>query len=334
MNIPKHSIIVPAYNTGDTIRKCLDSILAQNYRAWELIVVDDGSNDSTSVIIDEYAQTDERIHAIHVSNGGVAKARNIGIDNARGEYIMFIDSDDWIEPDYLEQVEANMQDIADIYIVNIAHDYSNNEGQIYYSDIKGTPGHKVIRGNKLSDETGYLLMTINMESCWAKSFRLEFLNKNGIRFHEEMIAFEDYHFVLQCLLNKSDISLIPFVGYHYVTDLIYDTVARRGYKDLYPSIHNLFAIFETVDKSLILKSYSHEIVMQIMTDKISVVLSQSLRARTFAKRIKPFRQIYNDPVLNRNISDVMKYSGGRKRLQYKFMRLNLFIISYLLYRYL
>lgn len=334
MNTPKHSIIVPAYNTGDTIRRCLDSILAQGYGAWELIVVDDGSQDSTSGIIDEYAQKDERIHAIHVSNGGVAKARNIGIENATGEYVMFVDSDDWIEPDYLEQVEAHMQDIADIYIVNISHDYSNKKRHIYYSDIKGTSGHKVIRGNKLSDEIGYLLMTVNMESCWAKSFRLEFLNKNRIRFHEEMIVFEDYHFVLQCLLNKSDISLIPFIGYHYVTDLIYDTVARRGYRDLYPSIHNLFAILETVDKLLVLRDYSHEIVMQIMTDKISVVLLQSLRASNYAERTKPFRQICNDPVLNRNISDVMKYSGGRKRLQYKFMRLNLFIISYLLYRYI
>lgn len=331
---PKHSIIVPAYNTGEAICRCIDSIIAQSYGNWELIVVDDGSKDSTPAIIDGYTEKNERIHAIHIPNGGVANARNVGIENAKGEYVMFVDSDDWIEPDYLQQVENHMQDDADIYMLGSSQDYINCEGQICYSKINGTPIYRNISSEILSSEVGYLLQTINMESCWSKIFRLDFLNRNAIRFHKDMIVFEDFQFVLQCVLNRASVTLIPFIGYHYVTELAYNPVVRRGYRDLYPSIHNLFAMFETLDKCLMLKDYSHEQAMRIMTDKIDVVLSQSLYAKNYAERIRPFKQINTDFVLNRNIDELIKRMGGRRRLQYKFMRLHMYILSYLLYKYI
>ena len=109
----KHTVIVPAYNTGEAIGRCIDSILAQSIGDWELIVVDDGSSDCTPEVIDEYAGKDERIRAIHIANGGVSNARNVGLEAARGEYVMFVDSDDWLEPDYLREVESHMGDDAD-----------------------------------------------------------------------------------------------------------------------------------------------------------------------------------------------------------------------------
>lgn len=130
MKNPKHSIIIPAYNTGNAIRKCIDSIIDQSYTDWELIIVDDGSKDETSAIIDDYAQRDPRIHAIHIPNGGVSNARNVGLDQAQGEYVMFVDSDDWIEHDYLQQVETRMGDDADMYIVGCTQDYTNADGQL------------------------------------------------------------------------------------------------------------------------------------------------------------------------------------------------------------
>lgn len=334
MNTPKHSIIVPAYNTGEAIRRCIDSIVAQSLDDWELIIVDDGSKDATPAIIDEYARRDGRICAVHIPNGGVSNARNIGIEQAKGEYVMFVDSDDWIEPDYLQQVERYMDNDADMYIIGYTQDYINTEGQVCYSSIKGSPIHRVVISETLHKELGYLLQTINMESCWSKSFRRDFVNKHHIRFREEMIVFEDYSFVLECLLNKSSISLIPFIGYHYITDLTYNPVVRRGYRDLYPSVGCLFEMFECVDNALVPDGYSHEQLMRIMTDKVNVVLSQSLYAKNQTERTKPFKQIHTDPVLNRHIDEVLKYSGGRRRLQYRMMRFHLYIISYLLYRYI
>lgn len=173
-----------------------------------------------------------------------------------------------------------------------------------------------------------------MESCWSKSFRKDFLNQHSIRFHKDMIVFEDYYFVLQCILHKSAISLIPFIGYHYITDLSYNPVARRGFRDLYPSISQLFIMFDIMDKSLGLVGYSHYEVMQIMTNKISVVLTQCIYASKYSEKVKPFKQIANDPTLQQNKAEVMQHAGGRRRLQFKFMNLRLYYISYLLYKYL
>ena len=102
--MPKLSIIVPVYKVEQYIHKCVDSILNQTFTNFELILVDDGSPDNCGKICDEYAQKDERIRVVHKENGGVSSARNLGIDEAKGEYISFIDPDDWIELNMYEDI--------------------------------------------------------------------------------------------------------------------------------------------------------------------------------------------------------------------------------------
>lgn len=94
---PLISVIVPVYNVEKYIRRCVDSILSQTYKNLEILLVDDGSNDLSGEICDEYAGTDKRVRAFHKKNGGLASARNFGLENVMGEYVSFVDSDDWIE---------------------------------------------------------------------------------------------------------------------------------------------------------------------------------------------------------------------------------------------
>ena len=101
-NIPKISVIVPVYNTEKFLQRCIDSVLAQTYQDFELLLIDDGSKDSSDTICDEYAAQDTRVKVFHKENGGVSSARNVGLDNARGEWITFVDSDDYIEENYLQ----------------------------------------------------------------------------------------------------------------------------------------------------------------------------------------------------------------------------------------
>ena len=96
---PLISVIVPIYNVEQYLHRCVDSILAQTYRNLEVILVDDGAKDTSGVICDSYAEKDSRVKVIHKENGGLSSARNAGIDIARGEFLAFVDSDDWIEPD-------------------------------------------------------------------------------------------------------------------------------------------------------------------------------------------------------------------------------------------
>lgn len=103
------SVIVPIYKVEQYLRQCVDSILNQTHRALEVILVDDGSPDGSGKICDEYAARDSRVRVIHKENGGLSDARNAGIDIARGDYIAFVDSDDWLEPDTYESMLAAME---------------------------------------------------------------------------------------------------------------------------------------------------------------------------------------------------------------------------------
>lgn len=110
MKQPLISVIVPVYNVEQFLPRCVDSILAQTYQNLEIILVDDGARDASGRICDEYAAKDTRIRVIHKENGGLSSARNAGIDAARGEYLAFVDSDDWIEPDtYQHMLERMVQ---------------------------------------------------------------------------------------------------------------------------------------------------------------------------------------------------------------------------------
>lgn len=133
LTVPEVSIVVPIYNVEPFLRRCIDSILSQTYPDFQLILVDDGSPDRCGQICDEYAEKDSRIHVIHRENGGLSTARNSGIDwvfdGHYTEWITFIDSDDWVTPNYLEELLS----VAQLYQVNIAVGSSQHahEGEVF-----------------------------------------------------------------------------------------------------------------------------------------------------------------------------------------------------------
>ena len=105
---PKISVIVPVYNVEDYLPRCIDSILAQDYEDFELLLIDDGSTDKGGHICDGYAKHDVRVRVFHKENGGVSSARNLGLDNAVGEFVAFVDSDDYVESAYLSDLVSDM----------------------------------------------------------------------------------------------------------------------------------------------------------------------------------------------------------------------------------
>lgn len=127
-NAPEISIIVPVYNVEKYIHKCIDSILDQTFTNFELILVDDGSTDNSGKICDEYAESDSRVKVIHKKNGGLSDARNTGIDVARGKYLGFVDSDDYIADDMYETLYNNLiKNSADMSVCGIYHRYVGNQ---------------------------------------------------------------------------------------------------------------------------------------------------------------------------------------------------------------
>ena len=134
--MPIISVIVPVFNMEEHIRRCVDSIVCQTFKDWELLLVDDGSTDSSGAICDEYAVTDSRIHVIHKENGGVASARQIGTDEACGEYSIHCDADDWIDSNMLEDMYFKAHEVdADIVVSNFYYTYSSNRENEYKVNV-------------------------------------------------------------------------------------------------------------------------------------------------------------------------------------------------------
>ena len=126
---PLLSVIVPVYNVEEYLGRCVDSILAQTYKHLEVILVDDGAKDSSGVICDSYAGKDSRIHVIHKENGGLSSARNAGLDVCCGEYIAFVDSDDWIEPDAYENMLRTALELDVKLVCGGRYDVSSRTGE-------------------------------------------------------------------------------------------------------------------------------------------------------------------------------------------------------------
>lgn len=122
---PLISVIIPVYNTGAYLRRCVQSVIAQTLTDWELTLIDDGSEADTARLCDELAQSDTRINVVHKKNEGVSIARNLGLSLAKGDFISFIDSDDWVEPTFLEEMSKAMTDEVDIVIIDSTTIYSN-----------------------------------------------------------------------------------------------------------------------------------------------------------------------------------------------------------------
>ena len=138
MNVPFFSVIVPVYNVEKYLKECVDSILGQSFSDFELILVDDGSPDNCPAICDEYAKKDEHVKVIHKPNGGVSSARNAGIQMARGEYILFCDSDDFYLDTAFEKIHYNLiQFNADILCFGIRKETGNGLVDILPKEYRG-----------------------------------------------------------------------------------------------------------------------------------------------------------------------------------------------------
>lgn len=128
--MPQISVIVPVYNAEQFIADCIESILTQSYTEFELLLIDDGSKDKSGMICDAYAEKDPRVRVIHKENGGVSSARNLGLSIATGEYVTFVDSDDWIDQEFLKKgIQACQRDNLDMYLAGFVRVYPNGRMQ-------------------------------------------------------------------------------------------------------------------------------------------------------------------------------------------------------------
>jgi glycosyltransferase involved in cell wall biosynthesis len=210
------TIIIPVYNVEKYLAKCIDSILSQTFTDWELILIDDGSKDKSGKICDEYSCKDKRIKVFHKKNEGVSKARNKGIELAKGEYICFIDSDDWIESTYLKDFKIEQQ--YDFYFSGALYDTYNK----VYSYKKYT--EKYCK-NKSEIKAEFFKQDLFSNGYpWGKLYKTQIIKDNKLRFNESLAINEDHIFVFQYFSCIKTLYIANTAGYHYT---VFDDSGRK-----------------------------------------------------------------------------------------------------------
>ena len=208
------SVIIPVYNVEKYLTQCLDSVLKQTYTVLEIILIDDGSTDGSGSICDEYMNKDSRICVIHQKNGGLANARNTGLNKCHGEYVAFVDSDDWLEPDF---VEVLVQNIAGADLSVCGYYQTTDAGTIPVCLSENVSlGIKAFVRMHIEDEVqGCNRRNIDAyigAYVWNKLFRRSQLS--AIRFPEGKI-FEDQIMFSQYLQQVNLINIVSYCGYYY-----------------------------------------------------------------------------------------------------------------------
>lgn len=221
----KYSVIVPACQAEKTISRCLDSLLAENRDDVEIILVNDGSTDGTEAICTSYAQRDDRIRYFWKPNGGVSSARNLGLSRARGDYVLFVDSDDYVTPDFFAVIDAHMT--ADCQFLMFGRYVQDG------ASIRACPLYDQAADNP--EQTARLLSRAlaekSLNAVHAKVFRRQCIVDQGLRFDERLPIGEDKVFVVQYVVHADNLRFIQQPLYVLSIDNS-ESLSRRKRVDL------------------------------------------------------------------------------------------------------
>lgn len=325
------SVIVPAYNSAEYIKTCIESVLEQTYSGFELILVDDGSLDTTLEICKAYAEKDSRIRVFHKENGGHTSARNEGLKNATGEYILFLDSDDWIATDVLEIceteiVQKNSPDIIICQIYNTLTEdcFANNVPDGYYQREKN---YDEIIGSLLMNESG---TSVFIKGLIGKVFKKSIIMDNQLAIPHELRIAEDAAAFVAAMIDSSSISVNSDARYFYFVRE--GSISHSSDKDAFMRLPYLFKYYKEklpnseYDISLQYKRY---IVSQLYTATLLVIRS----GESYAKINAGINMVLNDRDILVALKEAKFNQKGYKFIIKKFiLRFRLWSVAKLLDR--
>ena len=210
----KISIILPVYNAEKYLERCIESLLNQTYREFEVIAVDDGSTDDSVRILKNYSNLDSRIIVLQMEHGNVSTARNSAISQMTGEYATFIDADDWCEIDYLMKLKETLESKGADLAVCGCNEISGNKGlERYLEDFEPA----LLNEEGSSDKLMAFLAEYNiLSACWSKLYKTKIISGNKIEFSEKAIVNSDIVFNMEYLLYCNHVSYIRLPLYNYV----------------------------------------------------------------------------------------------------------------------
>lgn len=285
------SVIVPVYNAEKHLCRCIDSILAQTMSDFELLLINDGSKDNSGTICDEYATRDYRISVFHKENGGASSARNVGLDKAKGEWIAFIDSDDYVLSTFLSTHVQLIQDGADLCVLGIIPDYSiSEEFRITKSSF-----------NYNGDIQTYLLLNDCQMggSLCNKLFKSSIIKEKGLRLNESFKFREDEEFLLRYMQHTNSIVATSKQCYVYLISSVIkyvDAYNLETYISMYRSVVKIYDGKANYVTDSYQTELCHEWLASLKTDTKRAIKTMPRIIRVIGKRIfriAPFRATYH-----------------------------------------
>ena len=294
MKKPKFSIIVPVYNTEKYLKRCLDSIKSQTFKDYEVIIVNDGSTDNSSDIISKYSYK-----VINQENQGLSMARNNGVKVASGEYLIFLDSDDYIEKDLLKEINNSLTNNPDLVRYQIKEVFDNKDNinyeEIPFDNKNGVEAFKLI--------TNYHFV----ENAWAYAVKRDFYLKERFSFKKGTYH-EDFGLIPLVIIKSKIVNSINYIGYYYyqrsgsiMNDSDYDKTKKKV-KDFYN--HYLYLTKE-INKTKLDKTYFMSFISNSLILKITELKGKDYKdALDRLKKDKVFDNLLNDS-LGRKIKKIL-----------------------------
>lgn len=269
---PLVSVIVAAYNAQKYIRRCLDSILAQTMPNFEVIAVNDGSTDGTPAILDEYAAKDPRVRVIHKPNGGVASARQAGLDAAQGEYTIHADSDDWVEPEMLEEMyAAACANHSDMVFCDF---YEIHKDQIKYNSQRPESHDRLtIFGQTFNILSGSLCNKLIKRTCFL-DYQISF--EQGVNYEEDKLV------CLKILSHDIVVTYLEKAFYHY--DLVQNSASLSSIGKPLARVDILERIAQYCDISPVQSYYDRAILYNAYQSLVQARVSN----KEFVSVFKPY----------------------------------------------
>lgn len=302
------SIIIPVYNMERFLSECLDSVLAQTYPHLQVLCVNDGSTDRSQEILEDYARRDMRIKAIVKENGGLSSARNRGLEEATGEYVMFLDSDDWLDPDICRQAVQEMeQSGADLVMWSYSREYQTHSiptdvlgKERLYFDTEGVRSLRRrlfgLTGAELADPSKCDIIV----TAWGKLFRRELVD--GIEFIDtRRIGTEDCLYNISAFARLRSAVYLPVYGCHYrkynaaSLTTVYNT-------RLYPGWQNTYAIMaKIIEQERLPEEYREALSNRRATSLIGLGVNIMAADWSSARKRRELREIISQPAYRQAI---------------------------------
>lgn len=304
--MPKFSIIIPVYNVEEYIKKCLDSVFAQTEKDFEVIVVNDGTKDNSMDIVKNY-----EVKMINQENKGLSAARNNGVKEAKGEYIIFLDSDDYIEKNLLHEIKKSLKNDPDLVRFQIKEKYPDKEIKYEENPFTGLTGEDAF--TKISN---YHFV----ENAWCYAIKRKYYLKEKFKFKEGGIH-EDFGLIPLVIIKSSRVNSIPYIGYNYIqrqgsimSNKNYDKIKKRV-NDFY---HHYHFLLEEINKTNLNSLYFKSFIANSLIIKITELNSKEYHEYLkILRKEHVFDNLLEDSLARKIKKIVIKCSP---KIYYKIMR--------------